>query len=99
MSHFCHTCFSSFPHTYRAILDVLLNVASGILHLHENDVLHSDIKADNIMLKSTRSVDGGGEGGRGGVRALIADFGLSLEMGVVGGGGLGGSKSNASQGC
>ncbi|PNH06853.1 hypothetical protein TSOC_006736, partial [Tetrabaena socialis] len=40
-----------------AILDTAADIAKALLHLHLNDVLHGDLKADNVMLKSS-----GGEG-------------------------------------
>ncbi|GIL44375.1 hypothetical protein Vafri_1861, partial [Volvox africanus] len=42
---------------FSAILDTAADVAKALLHLHLNDVLHGDLKADNVMLKSC-----GGEG-------------------------------------
>lgn len=43
---------------------IALDIALGLLFLHENEFIHRDIKPDNIMLKSHR--------------AKIADFGLSI---------------------
>ncbi|KAJ9511825.1 hypothetical protein QJQ45_004378 [Haematococcus lacustris] len=57
---------------YRAVLDTALDVAKAMLHLHSLNVLHADLKARNVMLKS------GGEGRT--VVAKVADFGLSLKM-------------------
>ena len=58
---------------YRAILDTAADVAKAMLHLHLNNVLHGDLKATNVMLKSA------GSDGRG-VIAKVADFGLSVRM-------------------
>ncbi|KAL6760519.1 kinase-like domain-containing protein [Haematococcus lacustris] len=57
---------------YRAVLDTALDVAKAMLHLHSLNVLHADLKARNVMMKS------GGEGRT--VVAKVADFGLSLKM-------------------
>ena len=35
-----------------SVLEVLLGVASAVGHLHTMNVVHGDIKADNVMLKS-----------------------------------------------
>ncbi|KAG2500644.1 hypothetical protein HYH03_001411 [Edaphochlamys debaryana] len=56
-----------------AILDTAADIAKAMVHMHAASVLHSDLKARNIMLKS------GGTGGRG-VVAKVADFGLSTRM-------------------
>ncbi|EFJ50273.1 hypothetical protein VOLCADRAFT_47005, partial [Volvox carteri f. nagariensis] len=49
------------------------DVAKAMVHMHAANVLHSDLKARNIMLKSS------GTEGRG-VTAKVADFGLSTRM-------------------
>ncbi|GFR42839.1 hypothetical protein Agub_g3797 [Astrephomene gubernaculifera] len=66
--------FSQQGLNYPAILDTAADVAKAMLHLHCNDVLHSDLKATNVMLKSA-----GSETGRG-VVAKVADFGLSVRL-------------------
>ena len=38
---------------YHAILDTVLDVAKAMCHLHATNVLHSDLKARNVMLKRT----------------------------------------------
>eukprot|EP00198_Chlamydomonas_reinhardtii_P011654 XP_001700991.1 predicted protein [Chlamydomonas reinhardtii] len=65
--------FGSTGLNYPAILDTAADVAKALLHLHFNDVLHGDLKADNVMLKSCGGV------GRG-VLAKVADFGLAVKM-------------------
>ncbi|KXZ47914.1 hypothetical protein GPECTOR_32g527 [Gonium pectorale] len=65
--------FGSAGLNYPAILDTAADVAKALLHLHLNDVLHGDLKADNVMLKSC-----GGEGR--GMSAKVADFGLAIKM-------------------
>jgi serine/threonine protein kinase len=58
---------------YCAVLDTTIDLAKAMIHLHTRNVLHSDFKARNIMLKSS------GSEGRG-VVAKVADFGLSVKM-------------------
>lgn len=58
---------------YKAVLDTAFDIAKAMLHLHTMNVLHSDLKARNVMLAT------GGTDGRGCV-AKVADFGLSLKM-------------------
>ena len=59
---------------YLAVLDTAAEAAAAVAHLHSQGVLHSDLKARNVLLKSA-----GGEGR--GVVAKVADFGLSVKMG------------------
>lgn len=54
--------FSDGLRTERELLDVLAQVLSGLLHLHEVGILHGDVKLENIMV---------GEKGR----AVISDLG------------------------
>ncbi|WIA08278.1 hypothetical protein OEZ85_007721 [Tetradesmus obliquus] len=58
---------------YLAVLDTAADVAKAMLHLHSCNVLHSDLKARNVML-STGNADGRGIVGK------VGDFGLSLKM-------------------
>ena len=58
---------------YAAVLDTARDIASAMAHIHESGILHSDLKALNIMLKSD------GSDPRGFV-AKVADFGLALKM-------------------
>ncbi|KAG2437309.1 hypothetical protein HXX76_005966 [Chlamydomonas incerta] len=58
-----------------AILETAADVAKAMVHMHAANVLHADLKARNVLLKST----GGGESGRG-LMAKVADFGLSTRM-------------------
>ncbi|KAG1672492.1 hypothetical protein FOA52_002800 [Chlamydomonas sp. UWO 241] len=62
------------PHglKYRATLDTALDVAKAMCHLHAMNVLHSDLKARNVMLKCS--------GDKRGFIAKVADFGLSVKM-------------------
>lgn len=65
-----HPCSTGL--NYRAILDTALDVAKAMCHLHAMNVLHSDLKARNVMLKSS--------GDSRGITAKVADFGLSVKM-------------------
>ncbi|WIA33746.1 hypothetical protein OEZ86_006861 [Tetradesmus obliquus] len=58
---------------YAAILDTAADVAKAMLHLHCNQVLHSDLKVRNVLLKS----DGSSERG---CMAKVADFGLAVKL-------------------
>ncbi|KAG2490227.1 hypothetical protein HYH03_011352 [Edaphochlamys debaryana] len=60
---------------YRGVLDSAADIAKALLHLHAVDLIHGDLKARNVMLKSS----GGAAEGRG-VVCKVADFGLSLKM-------------------
>lgn len=40
---------------YAAVLDTARDIASAMAHIHESGILHSDLKALNIMLKSDGS--------------------------------------------
>ncbi|GAX84475.1 hypothetical protein CEUSTIGMA_g11895.t1 [Chlamydomonas eustigma] len=58
---------------YAAVLDTALDIASGMLHLHNSNVVHSDLKAQNILLQTNTTEARG-------VTAKVSDFGLSLRM-------------------
>jgi serine/threonine protein kinase len=55
------------------VLTTAIDVARAMLHLHSEHILHSDLKARNILLKSSGA-------DRRGFVAKVADFGLSLRM-------------------
>ncbi|KAI8476186.1 MAG: kinase-like domain-containing protein [Monoraphidium minutum] len=67
---------------YAAVLDTAADVARAMLHLHKQQVLHSDLKARNVLLKTD------GTSGRGAIakarthraRPCVADFGLAIKM-------------------
>ncbi|KAJ7688617.1 kinase-like domain-containing protein [Mycena rosella] len=46
------------------LLSLILDIALGLKHLHDEDIVHGDLKGDNIFITPSR-------------RACIADFGLS----------------------
>ncbi|KAG1662464.1 hypothetical protein FOA52_009672 [Chlamydomonas sp. UWO 241] len=58
---------------YAAMLDIALDVAKAMLHLHAAHVVHGDLKARNVMLKTS------GADGRTSI-AKVADFGLATKI-------------------
>jgi serine/threonine protein kinase len=54
--------------TYRQAIDILLDVASGVAHMHALGFLHRDLKPDNILIRAS---DG---------RAFVTDFGIAKSM-------------------
>ena len=57
-------------------MQVLLQAASGIGHLHSSSILHKDVKPANVLMKYQLQELGGQKR----VVAKIADFGISREM-------------------
>ncbi|KAG1673652.1 hypothetical protein FOA52_013316 [Chlamydomonas sp. UWO 241] len=58
---------------YAAILETAADISKGMLHLHVNNILHADLKASNVMLKSS-AIDGRGMVGK------VVDFGLAIQL-------------------
>ncbi|GAX74399.1 hypothetical protein CEUSTIGMA_g1847.t1 [Chlamydomonas eustigma] len=54
---------------YLAMLDIAIDVAKGMEHLHSLDTLHTDLKAANVMLHSC-------DYNESGTTAKVADFGI-----------------------
>lgn len=54
--------------TYRQAIDILLDVASGIAHMHAKGFVHRDLKPDNIIIRSNDA------------RAFVTDFGIAKSM-------------------
>ncbi|KAG2432971.1 hypothetical protein HXX76_008699 [Chlamydomonas incerta] len=54
----------------RALLRTAVEMARGLLHLHEMGVVHGDVKPQNVLLASSRD-------DRRGFKAKVADFGLA----------------------
>lgn len=63
---------SRHPHMGR-IVSVAIQMARGLEHLHKHDVIHGDLKSNNILLKSDPYAPEG-------VRVKVADFGLSVRL-------------------
>jgi serine/threonine-protein kinase/endoribonuclease IRE1 len=53
-------------------LDILQQAADGVSHLHAINIVHRDIKPQNILISSVDN--------RGRARVLISDFGLSKQL-------------------
>lgn len=56
-----------------ALIDTALDVARAMAHLHTHNILHSDLKARNVLLRSDAHDPRG-------FAAKVADFGLSLTI-------------------
>ncbi len=56
-----------------AVLDTALDIARAMAHLHSENIVHSDLKARNVLLKSAMTDPRG-------FLAKVADFGLSLRI-------------------
>ncbi len=55
------------------LVETALDVARAMAHLHKHNIVHSDLKARNVLLRSD------GQDPRG-FTAKVADFGLSLTI-------------------
>lgn len=56
-----------------AMIDTALDVARAMAHLHKHNILHADLKARNVLLRSDLHDPRG-------FSAKVADFGLSLTI-------------------
>lgn len=59
---------------FEAILLTALDIARGLGCLHQNNIIHGDLKPHNVLLQNKPFVD------TRGFIAKIADFGLSIQM-------------------
>jgi len=57
-----------------AVILTALDIARGLCCLHENNIIHGDLKPHNVLLQNKPFVDSRG------FIAKIADFGLSIKM-------------------
>lgn len=57
------------------LLDILWQVAKGLLYIHMSNVVHRDIKESNVLVKSDNI---------GGYEAIITDFGFGYRLGENG---------------
>ena len=55
------------------LADTALDVARAMVHLHKHNVVHSDLKARNVLLRSDMQDPRG-------FTAKVADFGLSMTI-------------------
>ncbi|KXZ48633.1 hypothetical protein GPECTOR_26g536 [Gonium pectorale] len=55
------------------LLDTALELAGGLVHLHERNIIHGDLNPNNVLLKRDPSR-------KYGAICKIADFGLSIRM-------------------
>lgn len=49
-----------------AATPLALHLAKGLLYLHDNNIIHRDIKSSNILVRSTNPIE-----------CVIADFGIA----------------------
>lgn len=56
--------------TKEAILDIFIDIAKGIKHMHDNNLIHKDIKPENIVIKFEKTK----------ITAKLIDFSFSEEI-------------------
>ncbi len=58
---------------YMGMLELCAGIANGMLHLHQQNIVHGDLKAMNVLLHTTLNEPCG-------VQPKLADFGLSIQL-------------------
>jgi len=71
------------PLPVSSIWHLLMDVLSGLQHLHQQGILHRDLKPTNILLQWTRNREGVSSAGSttGVPRAMLSDFGTAAPFG------------------
>nr|XP_020465797.1 serine/threonine-protein kinase 33 isoform X1 [Monopterus albus] len=58
---------------------VICGLADAVVYLHKRDIVHRDLKLENILIKNSPDEDGDDR-----INIKVTDFGLSVETGGVG---------------
>ncbi|XP_051236138.1 serine/threonine-protein kinase 33 isoform X1 [Dicentrarchus labrax] len=58
---------------------IIYSLADAVVYLHKRDIVHRDLKLENILLKNSLEEDDNGR-----INIKVTDFGLSVQTGGVG---------------